>query len=335
VPLTIVVGRTGQPWEVDLLSEASSAGVQAWQSRAMVDLLVEAEVRAADLIVIGEDFPRLADGLAQLRRLSRVVIVGRSQWADRAPDDVGLVQLQSLLVPAPGGRGHVLTVWGPQGSWGTTSVAIGLARSLAQRDTTLLVDANVHAPSIGDILNVALGGLLQACLAADRGQLQIPSRPVGRLSVLSGVDPSMYPAVHPGALHEVVDLAARTHRFVVLDVDSALDPAGEIGLVPDWTTTAAVGLQAADQVLIVVGESELAHQRLWRALPAVVEVMRGRATVVVNRCGNPRRTTAQLAQRLGDFLPEAALGWISQDITDTSLAPIVAEVTRNVPAGAG
>lgn len=197
----------------------------------------------------------------------------------------------------------------------------------------MLLDANVHAPSVDSVLSLPLGGLLQACLAADRGSVDLPIRTQGPLSVLTGVEPAMYPSVHPAALHQVLEAARKQYPWTVLDTDSALDCAGEIGLVPDWTTTTMIAVQEADHLVIVVGETDAALARLWRALPSVGEVLRGRATVVVNRCRNSRSVTAALAARLGDYLPEAAVGWVSDKITAKSLAPIVAEVCREAPSG--
>lgn len=332
----MVLGCAGQSWEEALLEQAARdpRTSTATACRTVVELLVTVELEAPQLVIVSDDFPRLAEALSRLRALSRVVIVGHAPGADRTPDHADLDSLLTAIASPVAGIGRITTVWGPPGAWGTTSVAIGLCRSLSRTDTTLLIDANVHAPSVGDLLNVPLGGLMQACLSADRGTPDVPARALSkRLSVLSGVDPAVYPAVHPGALQQVLDTASRQFRHVLLDVDSAIDPAGEIGLVPDWTTATAVGLRAADHVVIVVGESDSAQQRLWRSLPAVAEVMRGRATVVINRCTDPRRTTTRLAQRLGDFLPEAAVGWISGPVTEQALRPIVAEVSANLPTG--
>lgn len=324
MPLTIAIGRTGQPWEATLLA----SGEKVVQGRTLVDLLVVAELHSPDVIVVAQDFPRLSEGLGQLRRLGEVVVVGDSRWADCPAHDVSVEFLRERVAPVPGSEGHLVTVWGPQGSWGVTSVSIGLARSLARREETLLIDANVHAPTIGDELSQPLGGLLQACLAADRGAVDLPVRTTGRLSVLTGVEPRMYPAVHPAALEHVVEAARRSWRWVVADTDPAIDDAGDMGLVPDWTSATTVCLQQAEHVVVVIGESETSLQRLWRSLPVLATVATGRTTVVVNRCRNPRVTTARLAERLGDYLPEAAVGWIRDGITDKSLAPIVAEVAR-------
>lgn len=322
--LTVAVGRTGHSWEPMLLAQFPAA----LEARTLVDLLVAAEVRAPSVIVVAEDFPRLAEGLAQLRRLSTVVVVGDSPWADCRADRLNADYLRGLVVPSPGARGQVVAVWGPQGSWGVTSITVGLARSLAMRNRTLLLDANVHVPCVGEEFGQPLGGLLQACLSADRGDCDLPVRRHGELDVLSGVEPHMYPSVHAGALHEVLEIARQRYQWAVVDTDSALDTAGDVGLVPDWTTATAGTLREADQVVLVVGETDRALQRLWTALPAVAELTSGRSTIVVNRCSRPRETTAALAQRLGDYLPEAAVGWIRDRITAKALAPIVAEVSR-------
>ena len=195
MPLTIALGRVGHAWEASLLAGSP----HVFHGETLVDLLIVAEVRAPDLIVVPEDFPRLAEGLAQLRRLGRVVVVGPSPWADCPAEDATIDRLKLLVSPEPGERGRLVTVWGPQGSWGVTSVAIGLGRSLAMRGQSLLVDANVHAPSVDQMLSLPLGGLLQACLAADRGAVDLPTRAQGPLSVLTGVEPAMYPSVHPAA----------------------------------------------------------------------------------------------------------------------------------------
>lgn len=334
MPLTVVLGRTGHPWEDLLIAQAGDAGERAdvivVQCRSLVDLLVTAETTPAALVVVGEDFPRLVDGLSRLRSVSPVLVVGTSAMADVRSEQLSLARAFGAAGQADSsgaggdGNGRTVAVWGPPGSWGSTTVAIGLARRAGGR--ALLIDANVHAASVGQLLDLPGGGLLQACLSADRGRLHLPVQPASGMDVLTGVEPSLYPAVHAGALQEVIRAARGDYEHVVLDLDSALDAGAEIGIVPDWTTATAVGLREADHAVIVTGESDVALQRLWQALPAVAGCLSGRATVVINRCADPRRTTAELAERLGDFLPEAAVGWISTEVTDRSLTPIVEEV---------
>lgn len=324
--LELVLGRTGQLWEESLLAEVDAASATAAQCRTVVELLVTAEVEVPDFVVMSEDFPRLAEALARLRGLSPVVVVGHGPLADCPPEGATLAGLRAALDLATADGGRVVAVWCPPGSWGATTVATAIAERLSRTQTTVLVDANVHAPALADLLDLPLGGLLEACLSADRGTPDLPVVQHNGLEVLTGLDPSLYPAAHPGALHHVLDLARSRYRHVVVDVDSAVDVAGEIGLVPDWTTATAVCLQAADDVVVVVGESDLAARRLWRALPAVADLVRGRTTVVVNRCREPHTSTAAIAQRLGDYLPEAAVGWLGEPVSEQALAPIVAEL---------
>jgi Flp pilus assembly CpaE family ATPase len=326
VGLELVLGRTGQLWEQALLAEAETLGVPTAQCRNVVELLVTAEVEVPDFIVISEDFPRLTEVLSRLRGLTPVVVVGTRGSADCRPERATLASLRAAFDLAAADGGRVVAVWCPPGSWGATTVALGIARDLARDASTVLVDANVHAPGVADVLDLPLGGLLHACLAADRGTPEIPVVDDAGLAVLTGLDPALYPAAHPGALNHVLDLARARYRHVVVDVDSAVDGAGEIGLVPDWTTATAVCLQAADDVVVVVGESHVSQLRLWRALPAVADLVRGRTTVVVNRCRDARRSTAAIAQRLGDYLPEAAVGWVGEPLSGQALAPIVAEL---------
>lgn len=322
----LVVGRAGRPWERSLIDAALRAGVEVIECESVVDVLLAVEFDPDRLVVVDESMPRLPVALPQVRSRAWVVVVGELPWADCSPADLDLEELLRTDAQQAVSRGPVIAVWGPQGSWGVSTIALELSRGMAHRPT-VLIDANVHAPSIAQMLDLDEGGLLQACLAADRGAVELSVVTHRGLAVLTGVDPGLYPAVHAGALRQVVAAAGAQFERVVLDLDSAIDPAGEIGLVPDWTSATSLGLSIADHLLIVTGESPVALQRLWRALPIVANLSAAHKTVVVNRCESPRRTTKEVAARLADLLPGSALGWVSGPVTATTLAPILAEVT--------
>lgn len=326
VSATIAVSGNGQMWEDALVAEAQAAGLEVVTCAGLVDLLVAAQTARARIVVVSEDLPRLGEGLEQLRAAARVVVVGTGPLADRTPAAVLLDELLAGAGAPAEPAAEVVTVWGPQGSWGATTVAIGLAGELAAVGRTLLLDANVHAASVAVDLGLEPGGLVQACLSADRGALQVPVQSAGALDVVTGAQPHLYPAVHAGALRQVLADVRRDRDRVVIDVDSAIDAAGDIGLVPDWTTATAVALAAADHVVVVTGEGPRAEQRLFAALPTLVECTTGPMTVVVNRCTDPQWVRTDFAVRLADYLPDAALGWIAGPVTGKSLAPIVAEL---------
>ena len=327
VTLTIVLGRTGKLWEDLLTADAQAAGLPVVACRTMVEVLLRCENDPVGLVVLPEDLPRLHEGLSRLRSLAPVVVVGETGDCPAHEADLNRL-LRAVGEPAPA-PGSVVTVWGPPGSWGVTTVACALAQSLSTSAPTLLLDANVHAAGIGDRFGLPIGGLLRACLAVDRGVDDLATATVGSgLQVLTGVEPAAYPAVHPGAFAQVLATARRRYRHVIVDVDSAVDPGADIGLVPDWTTATMIALGTAQHVVIVVGDTEVAQQRLWRSLPAVVETVTGTVTVVINKCADPRAATARVADRLGQFLPQAAVGFLGDPLRTDALGPIVSEVAR-------
>lgn len=320
----LVIGRSGQSWQRSVIDSAQRAGLQTVECDSMVDILVRVDVGRVEAVVLDESFPRLAIGLPELRSKTRVVVVGTQRLADVDPADIDLTHLLSGA-EGSSASARVTAIWGPPGSWGVTTVAAELARSIADREV-LLIDANVHAPGVAAEFGLPAGGLLQACLAADRGAVERPIGTRRRPAVLTGVDPGLYPAVTAGALRQVIDAARADFDHVLLDLDSAVDPAGEIGLVPDWTTATAVGLSEADHVVIVTGDSPVALRRLWWSLPTVAGLVNCGATVVINRCRNPRRAGKEVVAGLADHLPDCALGWISGPVTAKSLAPIISEI---------
>ena len=129
--LTMVIGRVGHSWEDVLLSRMDDQpGLAAvTQCRTVVELLVSVELEAPHVLIVDEDFPRLTEGLARLRGLTRVVIVGHGPTADVAPQRLELDALLGAANVATG-AGPIITVWGPPGSWGTTSVAVARTAKL-------------------------------------------------------------------------------------------------------------------------------------------------------------------------------------------------------------
>ena len=145
----MVLGRTGQAWEGALLAQLAAHAASVAECRTVVELLVTAEVESPQVVVVPEDFPRLPEALARLRGLTPVVVVGRGPGADCAPEQADLDELLGALAGPPGPSGRLVAVWGPPGSWGVTSVAVGLARSLSRREPTLLIDAQRPRPDSG------------------------------------------------------------------------------------------------------------------------------------------------------------------------------------------
>ena len=80
-----------------------------------------------------------------------------------------------MPVPAPGGTGRVIVVWGPAGAPGRTTLAAGIAGELARRERrTILVDADPYGGTVAQQLGIMdeVSGLLSAARLATSGALE-------------------------------------------------------------------------------------------------------------------------------------------------------------------
>ena len=124
---------------------------------------------------------------------------------------------------------------GAAGLLGTTSVAVGLARNLSRRTDTLLVDANVHAPSVGDLLNVRSAGCSPRACRSTAAPEDRRRRGVHPTACAQRRRSAVCRRCIPGDAAGPAD-RARTVRTHPAGRGQCDRPGGEIGLVPDWTT---------------------------------------------------------------------------------------------------
>lgn len=148
--------------------------------------------------------------------------------------------------PPVAGRGQLLALVSGKGAPGTTTVAIGLAATLAQGSTVVLVDADLRGGGVAPYLDLdprrGLIGLTVGSASADPVDAELQE--AKGLSVLAGIErPDMRDRVT--SEHLVTALAALRERFglTVVDVGQSL---------PGVTSDAAGAvLRNADQVLVV------------------------------------------------------------------------------------
>jgi MinD-like ATPase involved in chromosome partitioning or flagellar assembly len=265
--------------------------------------------------------------------------------------------------PAPP-RGRVLTVWGPHGAPGRSTVAIELAAELSRGGGRVaLVDADAHAPSLALALGLADEGpgFAAACRAAERGELDaaelerisIPlSVAGGRVDVLTGINrPSRWPELGEARVGAVLSAARQWADLVVVDVAASLERDEEIMSDLDGPRRNAATLSAlrsADTVVAVCAADPVGVARFVRAhtdlrsvvgtTPVSVVVNRLRAgTVGIDARGQIRRTLERFAG-LDDvaFLPldprsaDAAL-LAARPVADVApRSPLAAAVRRYV-----
>ncbi|MDR6173347.1 MinD-like ATPase involved in chromosome partitioning or flagellar assembly [Nocardioides zeae] len=194
----------------------------------------------------------------------------------------------------PAGGGRVVTVWGPAGAPGRTTVAVGVAAALARRGRpVLLVDADPWGGTVAQALGVLddVSGLLAAARAHAAGDLETgwPGlvRQVERhLHLLTGLPrPDRWAEVGPEVLEVLLPAATAAGEVVVdtgfgIEGDEAADLAGR----PVRDAATQVALQAADVVAVVGTADPVGLTRLARGLADLRELeVTAPVHVVVNR----------------------------------------------------
>src|SRR4051794_31969793 len=187
----------------------------------------------------------------------------------------------------PGRGGQVLAVWGPAGSPGRTTVAVGLAGELACRPhPTLLVDADPYGGTVAQSLGILdeISGLLSVARLANQGALdevtlaRSSRRVADGLAVLTGLPRAdRRVEVRPDVIGSVLDVAARLGT-VVVDCGFCLEDPG-LPLARDRMSHDALG--AADEVVVVGSAEPGGLSRLARGLVELRDVVPGTPVRVV------------------------------------------------------
>jgi MinD-like ATPase involved in chromosome partitioning or flagellar assembly len=210
---------------------------------------------------------------------------------------LGIADPSAAVPPAPPGRrtrpparprpqGRVITVWGPIGAPGRTTIAVTLAAELAASgQDTLLIDADTYASSVAQSLGLLdeSAGLAAAARAANQGGLdvgrlaELAPLVADRLRVLTGLPQSRrWPELRTGALEVVWQHARGLATWTVIDAGFGLEADEE--LMFDTTAPRRHGatlsaLAAADLVLAVGCGEPIGLQRLLSGLHDLAEAV--------------------------------------------------------------
>lgn len=298
------------------------------------DLLAAASIEQDATIVVDVDTPRLgADALAALppngaRRVialasdEREAVTARAWGIDvviEGYDGTTVERITAALRaapssertlrpsadPPPSTEGRVVVVYGPIGSPGRSTVALGLAESWAHAgERVCLVDVDTIAPSLAFMVGMTedISGVLVAARYADQGALDARSlssscrRLDDRLWLMSGIGSAdRWLHARPSALDRVWQSCARHFDRVVIDVNPLLntvevdDPLS--GAIPTRDSATRSALRASNAVVLVTKSDPLGMSRLLTDLPNVRALIdHSRIEVVVNRV--PRRHAA-------------------------------------------
>ena len=194
-------------------------------------------------------------------------------------------------------RGRLIAVWGPAGSPGRSTVALGLAAELAERRApTLLVDADVYGGATAQMLAVLdeVSGLLAAARLANAGSLDLMAlhghiREINpHLRILTGLPRAdRWPQLRPAALSQVLHVARQMAPTVIVDCGFCLEQDEELSFdtaAPRRNGATLLVLEQADQVLTVGSADPLGLSRLARGVLDMREAVPGvDVSIVVNR----------------------------------------------------
>ncbi|MEO8263281.1 MAG: regulator [Pseudolysinimonas sp.] len=229
-------------------------------------------------------------------------------------------------------RGTVITVWGPHGAPGRTSLAIAIAAELADTGLTVaLGDADTHAASIDPALGLLdeAPGFAAACRLAGTGALT--NAEFERIAewnrsghtgfwVLTGLGrPSRWPELTAKRVTGVIDAARTWVDVLVLDVAPSLEQDEELSsdlAAPRRNAATIAAVRAADHVVAVASADPIGLTRYLRAHAELVESAEPtRMTTVVNkvRSGaigvNPQAQIAQTLSRFGGISQPVLIPW--------------------------
>ena len=218
---------------------------------------------------------------------------GREPAAADTPEPV----LPVAASPAGDERGgRIVLVWGPHGAPGRSTVAASLAHGLAACGGAILVDADVEAPSLVQLLGMPedSSALAGAARLATHGRLDAESfrrvlAPVGdELFLLGGLGRSgRWRELPPASMTEVWAQCRRAAAWTVVDVaggpvDNDVD---DFTLEPGRGAVTADLVSHADVIMVVGGADPVGVRRLLQLLDEMGASMNpaGRVEVVINR----------------------------------------------------
>jgi MinD-like ATPase involved in chromosome partitioning or flagellar assembly len=202
--------------------------------------------------------------------------------------------LEDALAPAVTDVGRIVTVWGPAGAPGRTTVATSVAAELARRGVrTTLVDADPYGGSVAQHLGVLdeVSGLLTAARLTGDGDLEtrfasVPRALADGLSVVTGLPrPDRWTEIRAGVVEHLLEVAA-AHGHVVVDTGFSLEdePVGDLTSRPGRNQLTLGAIDVADEVVVVGGADPVGLSRLAWALVELRERRAGAPVrVVVNR----------------------------------------------------
>lgn len=272
---TAVVGAGLPRLSRDTISRLRDSGICVVGLVAVGDDVGERRLRALDVPVIGvpvDDMDVVVRALADVRSMTPV--------GTPRPDGPDVPAMGSA--DTAGASGVIVTVWGPTGAPGRTSVALTVADESARSGTpALLVDADTQGGAVATHLALLddVSGIVVACRQADAGTLDgralaAAARTVhGSMRVITGIPrASRWAELRPAALTRVWEVCRATPGITVVDAGFGLEADEEMlhdTRMPRRNAATLTALAAADVVVAVGTADPVGMERLLLGLEDV------------------------------------------------------------------
>ena len=222
----------------------------------------------------------------------------------------------TLLAPDEALTGNLMTVWGPIGAPGRTSIAVAIADELALLSLpTLLADVDTYGPSVAQHLGLLddSSGVAAVCRLAGQGRLDgtavvrsAVALPSG-LRVLTGIPRTeRWEELRPAALDLLWQHSRSFAASTVADIGFCVEQDElawfEPGM-PSRNQAAVATLAAADTLVAVTSADPVGLTRFLRQAPLVRELAPAASfNVVVNRMPKGRQPESEVRALLREHL---------------------------------
>lgn len=262
----------------DAMSRMAAAQVRVIGVAVDGDEVGARKLRSLDIPLVTLPLDDVDLAVAALARAAEEPRPSGWEYSDVAPD--------SAASTNPLAPGRLLTVWGPTGAPGRTSVAIALADESARAGVpALLVDADTHGGSVAAHLGLLddVSGIVVACRQADAGTLDATTlagaaRTIdGRLRVLTGITSGRrWAELRPAALSRLWDACRATPGVTIVDAGFGLECDEELlhdTRSPRRHAATLTALVAADAVVAVGSADPVGIDRLLVGLEDLQRVV--------------------------------------------------------------